>query len=220
MAVCEPTTPCDPIDCAPIEGQVDCCPQSTPIAVPVCDMKVSIISCPTENRTVFPYGNDLCGDNLLCECVPCPDGLAFTDEQKAYIKQIFDGMLKVLSPYQRINEGDCCNELMPNTGHQFPIKPVNTRAGIAANGEDPLCQYPVEGAKGDCCNTFYKHSPFINGGGYQYRNSQQGGRPSAFVDLDQGGGSGVYQDKLGKLFCCAKDTIDSADTMVLAPATP
>jgi hypothetical protein len=200
-----------------------------PIAVPVCNIKVSTLCCPAENRTVFTIPDDVNGDNM-CVCVPCvPEGLMFTAEQKDYITAMLNGILLTLSPYPRC-PCDAPNgrggEVISNVGHQFPIKPSQQRneagealwyvegnsgetTAEAVNPDTGMQRYP---AVEECCDGSRRNSPFINN---QYNNIQfAGGRPTFFTDMDSG--NRHMDDKIGQLFCCALRRLEDADMMVIA----
>ena len=126
------------------------------------------------------YQSNDVNGNSLCDCICIPTGVTFTAVQIAAVKAMLNGLLTALDPTPRCPE--TC-EVIPNIGHY-----------IALNG--------------NCCDS-YDHSPFLHSG----RNLGEwtGGRPMGFTDMNQiGGGGGLSSDILGKLFCCAQGTIESA----------
>lgn len=208
-------------DCEPVCREAPCCNEEPIIAVPVCNVKVTTICCEAENRTMFQVPDDVNGDNL-CACMPCLEDVPFTAEQKDAVNQIINALLTVLSPYPRCP--DTC-EIINDNGHLFPIKPaqqlnaegqplwyVNGNEGeVTTERTDPETGMQRHPVVQECCPSF-KHSPFLRGA--QVGQTVVGGhRPHWFTDMDIAGAGGVAQQKLGKLFCCAKDVVASAPTM-------
>jgi hypothetical protein len=193
---------CDPVPCI----KNVCCETVEIPHTPICDMTVSTICCPAENRSMFDVPDDVNGDNI-CPCAPCPETLLFSVEQKDFMRKAFDSLLTMLIPAPM-----CGCVPMQATGHMFPIRPPSTPRLNAAGQPTGLFD-----AAGNCCGPNYKDSPFIGNGGYRNRYAQQGGRPSPFTDMDAQVGSAVYYEKLAKLICCTRDSVLGGDIGIITP---
>lgn len=100
---------CPAPGCGPIPGNdLPCCPTSFPQRR-VCPVEVYVPGCEPG------YDQPLDG-RVNCDCIPCLDDLAFTDEQKTAVQQILEGLLKNISPYAFA----CCQIVDPQ-GHMYPL---------------------------------------------------------------------------------------------------
>ena len=211
---------CQLPNCEGYSHDPQCCPRPQPhLAVDTCPVKVYVPDC-----TPSVTGTNLTG-GVDCDCVPCPEDLAFTADQMAYIKTMLDGLLNTISPYARCN----C-EIANLIGHDNPLKPSQKTdetgapiyldsAGVettdAVDADTGAANHPVFLA---CCDGNASiHSPFLTAGTSIYgRMGFNGVPPSVIADGDYN--SIAFHENLGKLFCCAIEKLEEADVMVVAEA--
>lgn len=199
-------------DCETVSRPFECCPPVAPKTGPICDFKAATIDCPAENRSLFDMGDTIGGGGDNCPCIPCPEEIAFSPEQKAYLRGVFDGLIKTAIPAVVC---DC--EIQPVIGHAWPIKPTQTEPCLDEEGNpiDSDCHKAVGSSQ--CCGPYgsLAHSPFLSNGNYNIHNHPYAtGRPS-MPGLDAMGSSREGMDSLLKLLCCTRDTVLGAEDMEL-----
>lgn len=195
-------------DCETVDIPFECCPQKDTFAKPVCDLPAATITCPAENRSLFSLGDTIGGGGDNCPCVPCPDDIVFSPEQKAYLTEVFEGMIKQLIPAVHC---DC--EIQPIVAHMWPVKPQNTAPVLDEEGNPTGCHTAVDPV---CCGPYgsLANSPFVsNGESFGIRNHPYAtGRPN-MPGIDALGASREGMDALLKVLCCGRDTILGAETV-------
>lgn len=200
-------------DCETVSRPFECCPTPEPVIGPICDFKAATIDCVAENRSIFQLSDTIGGGGDACPCIPCPEEIAFSPEQKAYLAGVFDGLIKTLIPAVVC---DC--EVQPIIGHMWPVKPTQTAPRLDANGNPTGCHDAT--GPNNCCGPFgsLAHSPFISNGNYNIHNHPYAtGRPS-MPGLDMMASSREGMDALLKVLCCTRDTVLGADDIELVPA--
>lgn len=224
--------PCGPGNCGPIPGNdLNCCPTTFPQRQ-VCPVEVYVPGCEPG------YDQPLDG-RVNCDCIPCLDEVAFTQEQKMAVRGIIEGLLKNISPYAF----SCCQVVDPQ-GHAYPLAPrplVDAETGeklynytgsnatilennpYSASERDQLVadnpgvtagQFVI--AVEDCCD-IPCHSAFVNYGLAAFGAMGISGVNAAPIgDLSSIEG----HERLGKLMCCALDKVFGAPTLELVDTQP
>lgn len=217
-AACSPASGnCGPADCGPFPGtDPNCCP---PIGIQrnVCPVEVFVPGC--EPGYDIPLNG-----SFPCDCVPCLDEIAFTDEQKLAIQGIIEGIMKNLSPYAYA----CCQVVDP-IGHHYPLAPRPTFdedgnriyelisdpsitiTQTEYNALIPDAQALYQKAFDTCCDVPV-HSAFVNSGMSVYGAMGYTGynhAPISKIDSIEGA------EKFGKFMCCVLDKVYGAPTLEL-----
>lgn len=220
---CNTVDPQQP-DCNPYCHDPECCVNDITIKRDVCPVKVHVPCCVPD-----PYNS--CDP---CDCIPCfnVDELAMTAEAKAAVMQMLDALLQTLSPVDR-----CGCEVIDQVGHDIPLKPTQKRDPetgaflfLQQNADgtitettsaiNPTTQQPNQPAFDNlCCNGGSRNSAFLKSGTSSIRY-KGGNHPGMFGGFSGSFDSREFHDRVGELFCCAKDKLAQAPEMIVEPVTP
>lgn len=218
-------------ECGPTPEREVCCPPNKAIGRPVCGVKFDVQGCRP----------DITNPCDCLECAPCFDDIPLTAEAKEAVVATLNAMLYAISPVDR-----CGCEIVEQVGFTVPLKPSQA---VNENGEFLFTQTNINAVTGAitteqvtsavnpdtgmankpyfdelCCNGVdNKNSPFINRGtsSIRYRG---GNGPILFGGFTGGVDSREFHEKIGDLFCCVLEKLDTAPIMevemVEEPATP